>query len=63
MGHTQMPTDILAAMERKTELNRQLKFHTNSGALLLPICICMLVIVMAVELPTFAAAVIATGLN
>jgi hypothetical protein len=58
-----MPTDVLAAMERRDKLNREVGFHANAGALLMPICICVLLIIMAVESPSFSAAMIATGLN
>ena len=63
MDHAQMPTDILAAMERRAALNRQLSLHENAGVLLMPLCMCMVEIIMALESQSFAAAVTTMGLN
>jgi hypothetical protein len=49
-------------MKRKAELNRELNRHESVGVLLIPLFMCILAMMMAVESPSFAAAVITTGL-
>jgi hypothetical protein len=63
MDHAQMPTDVLAAMQRRAAMNRQLSVRENVGVLLIPLCMCMMEIIAALESQSFATAVIAMGLN
>jgi hypothetical protein len=59
-----MPTDLILAMERKAAISRELKRQKRTAVLLIPLIIgiCIVAIIMAIESPTFAAAVITTGL-
>ena len=57
-----MPFDLSVAMERKADLRRELKQKECAGVLLIPLIMCLLTIIAALESPSFAAAVIASGL-
>jgi hypothetical protein len=56
-----MPTDVLAAIARKAEL-RKLQQDECCVVLLIPLILCISTLIMAVESPSFAAAVIISGL-
>jgi hypothetical protein len=56
-----MPTDMLAAMVRKAELRKQQQDEC-CVILLIPLIVCISTLIMAVESPSFAAAVIISGL-
>ena len=57
-----MPTDLSVALERKAALQRQLQSEECSGVFLIPLTMSILTIIMAVASPSFAAAVIISGL-
>jgi hypothetical protein len=57
-----MPIDLSVAIERKAELCRESKQQERTGVLLMPLIMCLLTIIAALESPSFAAAVIASGL-
>jgi hypothetical protein len=56
-----MPTDLSVAIERKAALRLQLQREEFSGVLLIPLIICILTMIMAIGSPSFAAAVIISG--
>jgi len=56
-----MPTDLLAAIAKKAEL-RKLQQDERCVVLLIPLILCISTMIMAVESPSFAAAVISSGL-
>jgi hypothetical protein len=56
-----MPTDLLAAMARKAELRKQQQDEC-CVVLLIPLIVCISTLIMAVESPSFAAAVSISGL-
>jgi hypothetical protein len=57
-----MPTDLSVALERKTALKSQLQREECSGGLLIPLAMSILSMIMAVVSPSFADAVIISGL-
>lgn len=58
-----MPTDLSVALKRKAAFKRQLQGEECSGVLLMPLIMSILTMIMAVASPSFAAAVIISGLN
>ena len=57
-----MPTDLSVALERKAALKRQLQSEECSGVFLIPLAMSILTMTIAVASPSFAAAVIISGL-
>lgn len=57
-----MPTDLSVALERKASLKRQLQSEECSGFFLIPLIMSILTMIMAVASPSFADAVILSGL-
>ncbi len=58
-----MPTDILLAIERKRVLQREAAHTRRAGVLLIPLLMCLLSILLAIESHGFEIAVIETGLQ
>jgi hypothetical protein len=58
-----MPTDLMAALDRRARLERERGLDRCSEVLLVPLAICLVTLVLAIESPVFAAAMAATGLN
>ena len=58
-----MPTDLLAAIARKAELRRELQWKERRDVLLVPLIMALVTMILAVGSPSFAAALITTGLN
>ena len=56
-----MPTDVQAAIARKAEL-RKLQQDECCVVLLIPLIVCISTLIIVVESPSFAAAVIISGL-
>ena len=57
-----MPTDLVAAMERKAKLAAEQRQDVFCGVLLIPLIMALLTIIAALMSPSFAGAVIANGL-
>ena len=57
-----MPTDLSVAIKRKAALKLELELEYR-GVLLIPLIMTLLTIIEAIMSPSFAAAVIATGLD
>jgi hypothetical protein len=56
-----MPTDLSVALERRAAINAELKLQEGIGVLFIPVAICIVTVIMAIQSPTFAAAVRATS--
>jgi hypothetical protein len=56
---SRMPTDLSVALERRAAINAELKLQEGIGVLFIPVVICIVTVIMAIQSPTSAAAVCA----